>query len=141
MTPQEFINTFPMEVTVINIILGIIGLILSFIIPILGWTLKTLSKASQDNATQQIQLTSILKEVSKIAAIEKESAIINTKVKNLDSGIAASIISLNKCITELRADLRLHKNETDKFIKRELHDTKTVIMDKLELMMLRERNG
>lgn len=133
----------------VEIALAIIGLLLTVMMPALGWAVSTIYGSKQDNATQQNQIDILSSDVESGKTARREMhmstnniltdiEVLKTQLANFDSGIALSIENLNDVIADLRGDLNTHKSDTNKFIKAELDSTKTIIMDKLELMMLRQ---
>ena len=137
-------------------VLGVMGLVLTVIVPSIGWLLLSINKSAQDNATQQRDIDSLLKERetnsesfkklfndfsdlnTRKKVLKAEVVFLQSNVKAIDNGLSKSITELNACISDLRRDLHKHEQETTNIIKKELEETKTTIMDRLELMMLKQ---
>ncbi len=91
-----------------------------------------LSAIKQDTSKAENTLSTLHERVSKVSL---ESNLVKNKFEDYGLNFSKAVDNLASAISELRAELNKHKSDTNLFIKSEMDATKTVIMDKLELMM------
>ena len=91
-----------------------------------------LSSVKQDTDKAENTLSTLHERVSKVSL---ESNLVKNKFEDYGLNFSKAVDNLASAISELRAELNKHKSDTNLFIKSEMDATKTVIMDKLELMM------
>lgn len=91
-----------------------------------------LSAVKQDTSKAENNLVGLTNRVSKVSL---ESSLIKNKFEDYGINFSKAVDNLASAISELRSELNKHKSDTNLFIKSEMDATKTVIMDKLELMM------
>lgn len=125
-------------------------ILLSIITPILTGAVSFLTvrifSFSKQIAVLQSELVSIKQDTDKaessrsdlhnrISKVSLESSLVKNKFEDYGLNFSKAVDNLASAISELRAELNKHKSDTNLFIKSEMDSTKTVIMDKLELMM------
>lgn len=91
-----------------------------------------LSAVKQDTSKAENNLVGLTNRVSKVSL---ESSLIKNKFEDYGINFSKAVDNLASAISDLRSELNKHKSDTNLFIKSEMDATKTVIMDKLELMM------